>query len=89
MAFAAAAERSKTYDKLWNRNGRGSNVQVDLIFKIAAVGLLVGFLNMVLRRAGGDDQALMMTIAGLFFVLLVLLELVGQLFTTFRQIFTF
>ena len=46
---------------------------IQLIFKIAAVGLLVGFLNMVLTRAGRDEQALMMTIAGLIIVMLVLL----------------
>ena len=62
---------------------------VSLIFKIAAVGLLVGFLNMVLTRAGRDEQALMMTIAGLIIVMLVLLEQIGQLFTSIRQIFAF
>ena len=62
-----------------------SPLQVDLIFKIAAVGLLVG----VLTRAGRDEQALMMTIAGLIIVMLVLLEQIGQLFTSIRQIFAF
>ena len=66
-----------------------SPLQVDLIFKIAAVGLLVCFLNMVLTRAGRDEQALMMTIAGLIIVMLVLLEQIGQLFTSIRQIFAF
>ena len=66
-----------------------SPLQVDLIFKIAAVGLLVGFLNMVLTRAGRDEQARMMTIAGLIIVMLVLLEQIGQLFTSIRQIFAF
>ena len=66
-----------------------SPLQVDLIFKIAAVGLLVGFLNMVLTRAGRDEQALMMTISGLIIVMLVLLEQIGQLFTSIRQIFAF
>ena len=66
-----------------------SPLQVDLIFKIASVGLLVGFLNMVLTRAGRDEQALMMTIAGLIIVMLVLLEQIGQLFTSIRQIFAF
>ena len=64
-------------------------MDIDLIFKIAAVGLLVGFLNMVLTRAGRDEQALMMTIAGLIIVMLVLLEQIGQLFTSIRQIFAF
>ena len=64
-------------------------MSVNLIFKIAAVGLLVGFLNMVLTRAGRDEQALMMTIAGLIIVMLVLLEQIGQLFTSIRQIFAF
>ena len=64
-------------------------MQIDLIFKIAAVGLLVGFLNMVLIRAGRDEQALMITLAGLIIVMLVLLEQIGQLFTSIRQIFAF
>ncbi len=66
-----------------------SSLQVDLIFKIAAVGLLVSFLNLVLTRAGRDEQALMVTIAGLIVVMLVLLEQVGQLFTAIRQTLIF
>ena len=47
-------------------------VDVDLIFKIAAIGILVAVLNMLLSRSGRDDQALMVSIAGLVVVLVVI-----------------
>ena len=77
----------------WNGPGtvrKGETLlQVDLIFKIAAVGLLVGFLNMLLTRAGREEQAVLVTLAGLLAVLLVLVEQFGQLFDTIRRVFAF
>ncbi len=60
---------------------------VDLIFKVAAIGILVAVLNMLLVRAGRDDQAMMTTIAGLVVVLLVVLEEISKLFETIKHIF--
>lgn len=60
---------------------------VDLIFKVAAIGILVAVLNMLLVRAGRDDQAMMTTIAGLVVVLLVVLQEISNLFETIKNIF--
>ncbi len=60
---------------------------VDLIFKVAAIGILVAVLNMLLVRAGRDDQAMMTTIAGLVVVLLVVLQEISNLFETIKSIF--
>ena len=49
-------------------------MEVDLIFKIAAVGIMVAVLNLLLSRAGRDEQALMTTIAGLVVVLIVIVR---------------
>ncbi len=60
---------------------------MDLIFKIAAVGILVAILNQVLSRTGRDEQAMLVTLTGLVVVLLVLVEEIGRLFSTLRQVF--
>lgn len=60
---------------------------VDLIFKVAAIGILVAVLNMLLVRAGRDDQAMMTNIAGLVVVLLVVLQEISKLFDTIKNIF--
>ena len=60
---------------------------VDLIFKVAAIGILVAVLNMLLVRAGRDDQAMMTTINGLVVVLLVVIQEISNLFDTIKSIF--
>lgn len=60
---------------------------MDLIFKVAAIGILVAVLNMLLVRAGRDDQAMMTTIAGLVVVLLVVLQEISKLFDTIKSMF--
>lgn len=60
---------------------------VDLIFKVAAIGILVAVLNMLLCRAGREDQAMMTTIAGLIVVLLMVIEEISNLFMTIKNIF--
>ena len=64
-------------------------MDVDLIFKIAAVGILVSVLSMLLTRAGRDDQALMTTIAGLIVVLIVILREISGLFSLLQSLFGF
>ncbi len=56
-------------------------MDVDLIFKIAAIGILVAVLNLVLSRAGRDEQAMMTTLAGLVVVLMMVVQEIAQLFT--------
>lgn len=62
-------------------------MNVDLIFKIAAVGLLVAVLNILLTRSGRDEQALMTTIAGLVVVLVMLVQQVAALFDLIKSLF--
>ncbi len=64
-------------------------MDVSLIFKIAAVGIIVAVLNLLLGRAGRDEQALMTTIAGLVVVLVVLLREISELFDLIRSLFGF
>lgn len=60
---------------------------VDLIFKVAAIGIIVAVLNMLLTRAGRDDQAMMTTISGLIVVLLMVIDEISNLFVTIKNIF--
>jgi len=64
-------------------------MDVDLIFRIAAVGILVAVLNALLTRAGRDDQALMTTIAGLIVVLVIVVQEIYSLFELIRRLFGF
>ena len=64
-------------------------MDVDLIFKIAAVGILVAVLNLLLSRAGRDEQALMTTIAGLVVVLIIIIQEISDLFSLIKSIFGF
>jgi stage III sporulation protein AC len=64
-------------------------VDVDLVFKIAAVGIIVAVLNMLLNRAERGEQALMTTIAGLIAVLFVLVREIAKLFDLIKSLFGF
>ena len=64
-------------------------MDVDLIFKIAAAGVIVAVLNLLLSRAGRDEQALMITIAGLVAVLIVILREISDLFDLIKSLFGF
>ncbi len=62
-------------------------MDINLLFKIAAIGILVAVLYQVLVRAGREDQAMMTTLAGLIIVLTMVIKEVSNLFTTVRTIF--
>ena len=62
-------------------------MNIDLLFKIAAIGILVAVLNQVLSRAGRDDQAMMTTLAGLIIVLTMVIKEISGLFSSVRTIF--
>lgn len=62
-------------------------MDVDLIFRIAAVGILVAVLNILLSRSGRDEQALMTTIAGLIVVLIVIVKEISGLFDLIKSLF--
>jgi stage III sporulation protein AC len=65
------------------------SMEVDLIFKIAAVGILVSVLNLLLSRSGRDEQALMTTIAGLVVVLVIIVREISDLFELIKSLFGF
>ena len=63
-------------------------MDVDLVFKIAAIGILVAVLNILLSRAGRDEQALMPTIAGLVVVLVLVIQKISELFDLIKSLFS-
>ncbi len=62
-------------------------MEVDLIFKIAAIGIIVAVLNQLLKRAERDEQAMMTTLAGLIVVLMMIVNQIGNLFDTIKSVF--
>ena len=62
-------------------------MDVDLIFKIAAIGIIVAVLNQVLIRSGREEQAMMTTLAGLIVVLMMIINEINTLFETVKTIF--
>ncbi len=64
-------------------------MDVDLIFKIAAIGILVAVLNQLLIRSGREEQAMMTTLAGLVVVLMILVQQISNLFELVKQLFHF
>lgn len=62
-------------------------MDVDLIFKIAAIGILVAVLNQVLARSGRDEQATMVTLTGLVVVLMIVVQQISELFELVKELF--
>ena len=62
-------------------------MEIDLLFKIAAIGILVAVLHQVLVRAGREDQAMMTTLAGIVIVLSIVIKEISTLFNSVRVIF--
>ena len=62
-------------------------MELDLIFKIAAVGIIVAILNLILKKTDHDEQAVMMTVAGIIIVLLMLIPEIKELFELIQSVF--
>ena len=62
-------------------------MDVDLIFKIAAIGIIVAVLNQLLMRSGREEQAMMTTLAGLIVVLMMVIREIDTLFETVKSVF--
>ena len=62
-------------------------MDINLIFKIAAIGIIVSVLNQLLVRSGREDQAMMTTLAGLIVVLYMMIEEIAKLFETIKNVF--
>ena len=64
-------------------------MEIDLIFKIAAIGIIVSILNQVLSRSGREEQATMTSLAGLVVVLMMLAQKIADLFSLVKTLFQF
>lgn len=64
-------------------------MDIDLIFKIAAVGIIVSILNQVLSRSGREEMATMTTLAGLVIVLMIIVQRIAELFALIKTLFQF
>ena len=64
-------------------------MEIDLIFKIAAIGIIVSILNQVLSRSGREEQATMTTLAGLVVVLMMITNKIADLFELVKRLFDF
>jgi stage III sporulation protein AC len=64
-------------------------MNIELIFKIAAIGILVSVLNALLNKSGRDEQAMMTTLAGLIVVLMMIVKEIVNLFDTVKTLFQF
>lgn len=67
----------------------GDLMDIDLIFKIAAVGIITSILNQVLVRSGREEQATMTTLAGLVVVLMIVVQKIADLFSLVKDLFHF
>lgn len=63
-------------------------MDIDLIFKIAAIGIIVAVLNQLLVRSGREEQAMMTTLAGLIVVLMMIIRQIDALFQAVKSIFS-
>lgn len=64
-------------------------MEVEVIFKIAGIGLLISVLNIVLKQAGKEEQAQMLTLAGVIVAFFMVIRLIQELFTDIRAVFGF
>lgn len=64
-------------------------MDINIIFKIAIIGIIVSIINQVLVKAGKEEIAMMTTLAGLIIVLIMVIDLLGQLFNSIKSIFMF
>lgn len=62
-------------------------INIDIIFKIAAIGIIIAVLAQVLIRAGREDQAMMTALAGIIVVLMIIIEMVSNFFDTVKTLF--
>ena len=67
--------------------GMVRKMNVDLIFKVAGIGIIVAVLNLLLKRAEREEQAMMTTLAGLIVVLMIIVNEINNLFDTIKSVF--
>jgi stage III sporulation protein AC len=64
-------------------------MEIDLIFKIAGIGIFISVINIVLKQADKEEQAQMLTLVGVIVVLMVVIQLINELFNNVRSVFRF
>ena len=69
------------------RKRTGNDMDIDFVFRIAAIGIIVAVLNQLLVRSGREDQAMMTTLAGLIVVLMMVVTQISVLFETIKDVF--
>lgn len=62
-------------------------MEIDIIFKIAAVGLITAIISQILKKTDKDEIATLVTLAGLVIVLIMIINMIGQLFDTLKSVF--
>lgn len=89
--IAGAVEKKpvRLFNCVKNIQRSRGRMDIDLIFKIAAVGIIVSILNQVLVRSGREEQATMTTLAGLVVVLMIVVQRIADLFELVKNLFQF
>ena len=64
-------------------------MDIDLIFKIAGIGIFISVINIVLKQADKEEQAQLLTLVGVIIVLMVVIQLINELFVDVRRVFNF
>lgn len=64
-------------------------MDINLIFKIAGIGIFISIINIVLKQADKEEQAQMLTLVGVIIVLMIVIQLIGDLFNDVRTVFKF
>ena len=64
-------------------------MEIDIIFKIAAIGVAIALLNQILIKAGREDTAMLTTLAGVIIVLFLIADMISEFFETVRTLFQF
>ena len=65
------------------------SIDVDILFKIAAIGIVIALLNQILSKAGRDEEAMMVTLAGVIIVLAIVVKMISEFFETIKVFVTF
>ena len=68
---------------------KARNMEIDIIFKIAEIGIAIAVLNHVLIKAGREEQAMMTTLAGVIIVLMLIIQMIAEFFDTVRTFLEF
>jgi stage III sporulation protein AC len=70
-----------------NHTDLGGNMDIDLIFKVGAIGIVVAVFNQILTKTGRDEQAMLVTLAGVIVVMALIVGMMNDLFTEVKSVF--